>query len=159
MDSAQLAMPAGKPPPGVIPNPINPYSNGPTLIAVGSVLVALMLVCVSVRVYAKFKIVGKLTPDDCKYKELFLDSRDSDTKVDRHLLFSCGNAHLSPSLGPNCIRLIFKMRRPLDWCNPILHYSYLRFVRRNLPKARTLIYCYSGHRRPFWKAYMGSHIG
>lgn len=73
MDPEQLAAtPAGKPPPGVIPNHNNPHSNGPTLIAVGSVLVALMLMCVAVRGYTKFKIVRKFTPDDCKYKKVFI---------------------------------------------------------------------------------------
>lgn len=67
MSPEQLAMtPAGIPPPGVIPNLINPHSNGPILIGVGSVLVALMTVFVAVRGYTKFKIVGKSTPDDCE---------------------------------------------------------------------------------------------
>ena len=68
-DPAVLAVtPAGKPPPGVIPNFTNPPSNGHILIEVGSVLVALMLVFVGVRMYTKLKIVGKTTPDDCKYQ-------------------------------------------------------------------------------------------
>ena len=59
--------PAGTPPPGLIPNSTNPGSNGPTLIAVGSVLIALMVLSVGIRVYSKIKIVGKSSPDDCKY--------------------------------------------------------------------------------------------
>lgn len=67
MNSEQLAsIPAGKPPPGVIPNHFNPHSNGPVLIAVGSAVLGLMLVCVGIRGYTKLKIVGKITPDDCE---------------------------------------------------------------------------------------------
>ena len=70
MSPEQLAVtPAGVPPPGVIPNHINPHSNGPILIGVGSVLVALMMVFVVVRGYTKFMIVGKPTPDDCECED------------------------------------------------------------------------------------------
>ena len=69
MDSAQLAtIPAEKDPPGVIPNHINPYSSGPTLIAVGSLLVALMFIFTTIRAYTKSGIVKEFTPDDCEYK-------------------------------------------------------------------------------------------
>ena len=67
MTPQELAItPAGSPPSGVLPNLVNPYSNGPTLIAVGSVLVGLMLVFVAVRIYTKISIVGKSSPDDCE---------------------------------------------------------------------------------------------
>ena len=67
MDAAQLARtPAGVPPPGVIPNFVNPHSSGPTLIAVGSVSVALMMCFVAVRIYTKVMIVGKFSPNDCE---------------------------------------------------------------------------------------------
>ena len=66
-DPARLAgIPAAKPPAGVTPNHKNPYSDGPVLIIVGSVLVAVMLLFVCVRIYTKVKIVGKSSPDDCK---------------------------------------------------------------------------------------------
>ena len=58
-------IPAAPPPPGVIPNYVNPYSEGPVLIIVGSIFVAIMLLFVSVRIYTKVKIVGKSSPDDC----------------------------------------------------------------------------------------------
>ncbi|CAD6591540.1 MAG: hypothetical protein ASARMPREDX12_005214 [Alectoria sarmentosa] len=57
-------IPAAPPPPGVIPNYVNPYSEGPVLIIVGSIFVAIMLLFVSVRIYTKVKIVGKSSPDD-----------------------------------------------------------------------------------------------
>lgn len=51
MDPAQLAgTPAGVPPPGVVPNFVNPHKNSPTLIAVGSVSLALMVCFVAVRI-------------------------------------------------------------------------------------------------------------
>lgn len=59
-------LPAAMPPPGVVANPVDPYSNGPTLIVVGSILTAIMLAFIFVRIYTKAKIVGKFTPDDCK---------------------------------------------------------------------------------------------
>lgn len=58
-------VPAAPPPPGVIPNYVNPYSEGSVLIIVGSIFVAIMLLFVSVRIYTKVKIVGKSSPDDC----------------------------------------------------------------------------------------------
>ncbi len=67
MDVAQLALtPAGVPPPGVVPNFVNPHSSGSTLIAVGSVSMALMMCFVAVRIYTKVMIVGKFSPDDCE---------------------------------------------------------------------------------------------
>ena len=67
IDSAQLAhIPAGVPPPGVVPNFVNPHSNAPILITVGSVSVALMMCFVAVRIYSKAMIVGKFSADDCE---------------------------------------------------------------------------------------------
>lgn len=62
-----LGVPAAKPPAGVLPNHENPYSDGRVLIIVGSTLVAIMLLFVSVRFYTKVKIVGKSSADDCKF--------------------------------------------------------------------------------------------
>ena len=67
-DAVEIAqMPAATPPPGVTPNLVDPYSNGPVAIAICSILIFMMLVFVSIRLYVKLKIVQKLTPDDCKY--------------------------------------------------------------------------------------------
>jgi hypothetical protein len=66
---AQLAqIPAGVPPPGVIPNLTNPHSDGYVLITVGSVLMAIMFLFLAMRFYAKFMILRKFTPDDCEYQ-------------------------------------------------------------------------------------------
>lgn len=68
-DPANLAgLPAGKAPPGVIPNFANPYTDGPTLIAVGGVFTALALIFVAVRIYTKLRLVGKWSPDDSEFK-------------------------------------------------------------------------------------------
>lgn len=74
MDPAQLAgTPAGVPPPGVVPNFVNPHKNSPTLIAVGSVSLALMVCFVAVRIYTKVVIVRKFSPDDCELSDVNLD--------------------------------------------------------------------------------------
>ena len=67
-DPAKLAgVPAAKPPAGVLPNLENPHGDGQVLIIVGSILLAIMLLFVSVRIYTKFRIVRKSSPDDCKF--------------------------------------------------------------------------------------------
>ena len=53
------------------PNSVNPYSEAPLLIIVGSIFVAIMLLFVSVRIYTKTKIVGKSSPDDCTSAPIF----------------------------------------------------------------------------------------
>ena len=74
MASAQLASaPAGVPPPGVVPNFVNPHRNSLTLIVVGSVSVALMMCFVAVRIYTKVAIVRKYSPDDCELSDVILD--------------------------------------------------------------------------------------
>lgn len=68
-DPASLAnTPAGKPPPGVIPNHAHPYTDGPTLVAVGGIFTALALLFVSARIYTKVRLVGKWSPDDSKQR-------------------------------------------------------------------------------------------
>lgn len=59
------ATPAGMPPPGVIPNLVNPDTRGPVLIIVGTIFMALMLVFATLRYYTKFFTVRKTSWDDC----------------------------------------------------------------------------------------------
>ena len=74
MDLAQLAsVLAGVPPPGVVPNFVNPHKNSPTLIAVGSVSLVLMVCFIAVRIYTKVVIVRKFSPDDCELSDVNLD--------------------------------------------------------------------------------------
>lgn len=51
--------PAGKPLPGVIPNYAHPYTDGPILIAVGGVFLALALLFLFARKYTKVILVKK----------------------------------------------------------------------------------------------------
>lgn len=60
-------IPAARPPPGVVPNFVDPPSGGPTLIAVGTVLLFIMLVFAGIRFYSKAVVRRKVTPDDCKW--------------------------------------------------------------------------------------------
>ena len=59
-----LDSPAAAPPPGVIPNMINPPSTGYLLISVESILQGLMMCFVFNRIYAKAFIARKWTWDD-----------------------------------------------------------------------------------------------
>ena len=63
---AQLAsIPAGPPPPGVIPNFVNPPSDGYILIVVGSLLMTVMFLLATLRFYTKIFVVKNTTWDDC----------------------------------------------------------------------------------------------
>jgi hypothetical protein len=61
----QLAqIPAGTPPDGQIPNLINPETNGYHVVAITSILTAMMLVFVFLRFYVVIKLKRKMAPDD-----------------------------------------------------------------------------------------------
>ena len=67
-DPAELHnIPAAKPPPGVTPNHAHPAGDGPVAIGIGSLMLALMLIFASVRIYTKAKIVKRFSADDCGY--------------------------------------------------------------------------------------------
>lgn len=53
------------PPPGVIPNLINPASRAYQLYTVSAVFLALMIVFVAIRLYAKLVLQKTRTWDDC----------------------------------------------------------------------------------------------
>lgn len=63
-DPAFLQLPALPPPPGVIPNLTDPDDVGPTLIIVGAVLLAVMVLALANRAYTKLCIVQKVSWDD-----------------------------------------------------------------------------------------------
>ena len=63
--AALAKTPALAPPPGVVPNFIDPYNQGPILLVIGSILLALMMILVTVRAYTKIFIQRKLSWDDC----------------------------------------------------------------------------------------------
>jgi hypothetical protein len=61
----QLAqIPAGIPPPGVIPNLINPPNAGTYIIIANSILMAIMISFVALRFYVVFKIKKRIGADD-----------------------------------------------------------------------------------------------
>ncbi|MCJ1427686.1 hypothetical protein MMC29_005591 [Sticta canariensis] len=65
IDPALLAtFPALLPPDGVTPNFVDPYTRGPVITIVGSILVAIMMIFVFVRIYAKACINRKAHWDD-----------------------------------------------------------------------------------------------
>ncbi len=57
-------VPSLEPPSGVQPNFVNPEDRGDVLLVVGSVLLALMIIFYSVRMYTKLFLIRKLTWDD-----------------------------------------------------------------------------------------------
>lgn len=59
--------PALEPPPGVTSNFDDPYSRGPVLVTVSSILIPTMLLFVIARLYAKFRIIRELQWDDRQY--------------------------------------------------------------------------------------------
>ena len=88
VDPARLeGVPAARPPPGVSPNFVDPRSSGPVLIAVGTVLLVVMLLCVTIRGYTKIRIAKKITPDDCEKFPLLLYRTSTD--CDRYLFHCC----------------------------------------------------------------------
>jgi hypothetical protein len=65
MTPVELAqIPAGIPPPGVVPNLIDPPTVGFRIIAAGSILMAIMLIVVAMRFYVVLRIKKKMGADD-----------------------------------------------------------------------------------------------
>lgn len=64
MDPSQ--MPALKPPPGVMPNFVDPYTKGPLLLVLSAVAIGIMYFFVLARFYCKFYVQRIATWDDCK---------------------------------------------------------------------------------------------
>ena len=61
------AVPIGTPPPGVIPNFINPPSRGSQVIITAIICLSLMIPPVFMRVYTRVFISHFLGWDDCEY--------------------------------------------------------------------------------------------
>lgn len=55
-----------KPPPGVVPEFVDPVSQAPTVIVINVVWITLMLCFVVMRIYTKGRILRNLGWDDCK---------------------------------------------------------------------------------------------
>ena len=58
---------AAPPPPGVIPNFVNPPSTGYRLVVSSIVTWVSATVFVALRAYVKLRILQKITSDDCMY--------------------------------------------------------------------------------------------
>lgn len=63
-DPAFLQLPALAPPPGVIPDFVNPEEKGPPLVIFGGILLSLVLIALVNRAYTKLCIVQKVSWDD-----------------------------------------------------------------------------------------------
>ena len=63
--SLYASFPALEPPPGVVPNFIDPPDRGYTVIVVGAVLMALMVLFFMVRLYTKCFVSKRFSWDDC----------------------------------------------------------------------------------------------
>jgi hypothetical protein len=64
IDLSQI--PALQPPPGVVPNFIDPYTRGPMFIALSAVAIGIMYLFVVARFYCKFSLRHAVTWDDCE---------------------------------------------------------------------------------------------
>ena len=66
MSPEELARtPAGEPPPGVVPNLEDPPSIGYRLLIIGAILLAIMIICSTLRFYSVIAVRRKIRPDDC----------------------------------------------------------------------------------------------
>lgn len=70
MSAFDLMLPAGIPPPGVIPNFVNPESRGPVSVIVCTIAMVLMISFVMIRFYAKLGIIRRRNWDDCLIRYL-----------------------------------------------------------------------------------------
>lgn len=59
-------IPALKPPPGVTPNFVDPYTRGPLFLALTAVAIGIVYVFVIARIYCKICLQNKLSWDDCE---------------------------------------------------------------------------------------------
>lgn len=59
-------LPAMNPPPGKVPNFVDPYSKGPVLVIVSTVTLVLGLFFFAIRIYTKVYLVRKAAWDDCE---------------------------------------------------------------------------------------------
>ena len=60
-------IPALEPPPGVIPDFVNPPSLAKTLIIVNVIFMVLMVIFVALRVYSKALVIRAMGWDDCEH--------------------------------------------------------------------------------------------
>ena len=61
--------PFGPPPPGVVPNYINPETTAPMLTITSFTLLAVTIVVLFSRWYTRAVVLGTIGTDDCKYTQ------------------------------------------------------------------------------------------
>lgn len=75
MDLTNLGnLPSAPPPPGVIPNFVNPETRAPILKIVTSIMLPLMMVFVLLRLYSNIWISRKLEKSDCSFLKSLVKS-------------------------------------------------------------------------------------
>ena len=81
-------LPSGPPPPGVVPNFVNPVNSSIVTYVVVSILIPLMLLAVLLRLYSNFCVSRSFAKSDCKF--LLLKVLDWSLTSARCLYSSCG---------------------------------------------------------------------
>jgi hypothetical protein len=69
--NSNLEMPALAPPPGVVPNFIDPPTNRSAIFAVFITCLVIMTLAVTIRMYTKILMLKKLAIEDCKSTQAF----------------------------------------------------------------------------------------
>ncbi len=62
--------PASPPPPGVLPNFVDPPSHKPEIITLEGLFLSLMLMAVGVRVFVRFRVIKMWAWGDCKISSI-----------------------------------------------------------------------------------------
>lgn len=68
---AILNMPALAPPPGVVPNFIDPPTNRPVMLGVCISMFVIMTLAVAIRTYTKLALMKRLALEDCEFESAF----------------------------------------------------------------------------------------
>lgn len=109
-------IPSVPPPPGIIPNFVDPKTNDQITTIVISILLPLMLVFIVIRLYHCLRINDKIAKSDCKSNDSTV--LGSLLMATRRLLSSCG-MHIPPNSNTN--RSLFLTLGGLD----LIHFCYV----------------------------------
>lgn len=114
--------PAATPPPGVTPNFLDPYSKGPLLVGVGSVLLFLMLLSFGARIFTKYHIIMKRSWDDCELSNHWTTNQQADVHEKLTWIIGfCAAAAVSLQCSVNWEILMQVLL--LDWYGSVLYKS------------------------------------
>ena len=67
MSSSLANLPAAPPPPGIIPNFVDPPTRVPVIVALEAVFITLMLLTVAMRIYVRLRVTKVWGFEDCKH--------------------------------------------------------------------------------------------